>query len=189
MAKNITKELERAILEMPQKEKDKILLRLIDKNAILVEQLHYRLLEDDGFDLQVRKDKARASIRYYAGLGSSKYPKFVLKHLRAANSAITHFKRITGDKVGEIELYLELLTAALNTHTFILSYTLYHPEFDAIRMYLCNKLANVLKLIDKVHEDYRIEFAKSMDEVLEKMQADGMKKITKEFNFPTDFEA
>lgn len=40
-------ELKNAILDLPSKEKDKILLRLINKDETLVEHLHFQLLEDE----------------------------------------------------------------------------------------------------------------------------------------------
>lgn len=187
MAKNIDKDLEKAILEMPQKEKDKILLRLIDKNVILVEQLHYRLLEDEDYDLQVRKDKAIEAIVYFSKLGNVKYPKFILKHLRSANGSITHFKKITANKIGEIELYLILLNSFFENHSFITNYPLYHPDVNLIRLYLCNKLSALLKLIDKVHEDYKIEFAPALNKLLAQMQIGEFRSYAKEFKFPEDF--
>ena len=40
-------ELKNAILDLPSKEKDKLLLRLINKDETLVEHLHFQLLEDE----------------------------------------------------------------------------------------------------------------------------------------------
>ena len=46
-------ELKNSILDLPSKEKDKLLLRLINKDETLVEHLHFQLLEDEN-DLQDR---------------------------------------------------------------------------------------------------------------------------------------
>ena len=40
--------LRRALLELPQREKDQLLARLVAQDAVLTEQLAYRLLEGGG---------------------------------------------------------------------------------------------------------------------------------------------
>ena len=57
----IPKELEKAILSLAAKEKDKMLLKLIAKNDLLVQQLQYQLLENESF-LEERRDEIRKSI-------------------------------------------------------------------------------------------------------------------------------
>ena len=41
----INPELKRAILDLPEKERVKLLLKLIGKDAVLIKQLHYQLIE------------------------------------------------------------------------------------------------------------------------------------------------
>jgi hypothetical protein len=55
MPKNISKELEAAILNLTQKEKDRHLLRLIAKNNLLREQMQFTLLEEEN-DLGWRRE-------------------------------------------------------------------------------------------------------------------------------------
>ena len=40
-------ELKEAIIRLPQKEKDKLLIRLINKDQMLIKQLHFQLLENE----------------------------------------------------------------------------------------------------------------------------------------------
>ena len=54
-------ELKSAILDLPIKEKDKLLLRLINKDETLVEHLHFQLLEDEN-DLIDRTKKVYEKI-------------------------------------------------------------------------------------------------------------------------------
>lgn len=56
MSQKISSELQRAILTMPEKEKDKLLLRLIAKDAMLIKKLHHQLLEDESDALQQREE-------------------------------------------------------------------------------------------------------------------------------------
>ncbi len=47
MPTKIPDKLKKAIREMPETDKDKLLLRLVAKDALLVRQLNHRLLEDE----------------------------------------------------------------------------------------------------------------------------------------------
>ena len=52
----LTDQLKWAIVTMPGEEKDKLLLRLISKDDMLVKKLHHQLLEDDnGAKLKIIK--------------------------------------------------------------------------------------------------------------------------------------
>ncbi|RZK68367.1 MAG: FtsX-like permease family protein [Pedobacter sp.] len=53
------KDLKNAITDLPVKEKDKLLLRLVAKDKVLTEHLHYRLLEDET-DLEYRKEQLKS---------------------------------------------------------------------------------------------------------------------------------
>jgi len=57
MAK-IEKELQQAIVAMPQKEKDKLLLRLIGKDDILIQQLTFTLVEES-LTMESRRDDTK----------------------------------------------------------------------------------------------------------------------------------
>ena len=39
--------LKQAVLDLTEKEKNQLLIRLINKDQVLIEQLHFRLLEDE----------------------------------------------------------------------------------------------------------------------------------------------
>jgi DNA repair exonuclease SbcCD ATPase subunit len=55
-------ELKKAVLDLPQKEKDKLLVRLISKDKMLIKQLHFQLLEN-AEDLEERIEKLRKQLR------------------------------------------------------------------------------------------------------------------------------
>ncbi len=55
------KDLKMEIRSLPEKEKDKLLLRLIAKDKVLTEHLHFKLLEDES-DLGARHDKLHEEI-------------------------------------------------------------------------------------------------------------------------------
>ena len=80
-------ELKEAVLNLPAKEKDKLLVRLINKDKMLLKQLHYELLEDEAdledrifdlknaleslFDVNSNKVKNLPMYSNYKGLNSS----------------------------------------------------------------------------------------------------------------------
>ena len=55
------KDLKAAITAIPDKEKDKLLLRLIAKDKVLTEHLHFKLLEDES-DLEERHQLLKEEI-------------------------------------------------------------------------------------------------------------------------------
>ena len=55
------KDLKAAIIDLPLKEKDKLLLRLVAKDKVLTEHLHYKLLEDES-DLDFRKEHIKREV-------------------------------------------------------------------------------------------------------------------------------
>ncbi|MFC0181271.1 hypothetical protein ACFFJX_01240 [Pseudarcicella hirudinis] len=106
MAK-IEKELQSVILAMSSKEKDKLLLRLIAKDRVLLERLRFELLEESS-TIEERREEIRKAIDhlYQTPVYSSGY---LMMDIRSVNALITHHVKITKDKYGEVELTLRLL--------------------------------------------------------------------------------
>ena len=89
MFSKISPELKTAILELPEKEKDKLLLRLIRKDRTLIQQLHFQLLEGPT-DLEDRHERTLKLVnleidRIEKQLGARKYynPRDLLLDLRS----------------------------------------------------------------------------------------------------------
>ena len=57
----IPKEVEEAIKEMPEREKDKLLLRLIRKDELLIRKLEYELLGDES-DMVFAREEIKEGI-------------------------------------------------------------------------------------------------------------------------------
>jgi len=187
MAKKIEKELEQAIILMNAKEKDKLLIRLISKDKILVEKLQYKLLEDPIIDLKIRKEETLEEIAYYSDLPFLNR-KEVLKELRIANSKINHFKKITADKLGEIELTLSMITSFLENHLFIQTLSFFDIHTENIRDFLCKKLNASIGLIDKLHEDYKIEFHEKVNAIIYIFFHSELKSNALNLSIPQEFE-
>ena len=111
------KDLKEAIIALPGKEKDKLLLRLIAKDKILTEHLHFKLLENET-DLVERKNVIKADIdKSVIHLRNADF-KDGLYYLRQFNTRVNHFFKITKDSFGEAELKVYLMNSfKISYHT------------------------------------------------------------------------
>ncbi|KPM50052.1 hypothetical protein [Jiulongibacter sediminis] len=162
MPKNIPKELEKEILGLPQKDKDRHLLRLISRNKLLLEQMKYDLMEDEA-DLYLRKEALREHI---LGVMAKPFPgtAFFLKAFRKLSTEITWHRRVAKDKYGEVDMQILCLEQAFEKqirHVGVMS-----RKGDVLRTYMVKKALSVLKMINALHEDYRIDFAGRMNQIL-----------------------
>ena len=162
MPKNISKELQSAILNLSQKEKDRHLLRLIAKNNLLREQMQYTLLEDES-DLSWRRDEIKDLIDSLFSRNYS-YVGVLLKDIRTVSAKITWHRRVTKDKYGEAELAIALLEIILKNHSNQINK--YSKKADSLKVYLVRKAIAVIKYILALEEDYHIDFIERMNEVL-----------------------
>ena len=102
------KDLKTAITELPVKEKDKLLLRLVAKDKVLTEHLHYKLLEDET-DLEDRKERIKADVEEQVLELKKLNAKEALVKVRKMITSVNHFYKVTKDPVGEVELKLFIL--------------------------------------------------------------------------------
>lgn len=151
-----TDALSLAIKSLPTREKDKLLLRLIRKDKILVEQLHYQLIEGGETQLDRRK---QVSFLIEELLDRPSHPlPTLLKVIREANRHIQHHVKITKDSYGEVALYMELLNHLFAYHGAVCrSRTFSHRK---INQWLDHRIPWLAKKYAKLEEDYRLDFEK-----------------------------
>ncbi|MCD8540840.1 MAG: hypothetical protein LRY55_14535 [Leadbetterella sp.] len=168
--KKITPELEEAILNLPQKEKNKLLIRLVNKDSLLTEQLQYRLLENTEADLRYRILDIKESID--AAFGTQRMPlKDILSHTREKVGLINRFAKVTKDKQGELELLIHLFlasNAAFDQHRVTLRDFLLKTKY---KQYGSSKTEKMKLLLDVLHEDYRIEFEEDLAQIINAINA------------------
>jgi hypothetical protein len=184
MPKNISKELEVAILSIPQKDKDKLLLRLIAKNDILTEQLHYKLLENEE-DLRMRREELKEFTLKYL---KKKYPygQTLLSEIREINSAISRHKRVTTDKYGEIELVVNMFLVVFQYQDKHLE--TYSAKIDKLTSYLVKRAISLLKTFDTLHEDYKFDFTNDLNDILAFMHSKATTYYAKQLNLPRSID-
>jgi hypothetical protein len=160
--KKLSDELKAAILELPSKEKNKLLLRLITKDDLLTEQLHYQLLENTSTDLAYRITEIKETLVFPDARLSMKD---IMAQWREKSSRITRFYKVTKDKKGELELLLALTQAAHKAYTHHRT-TL--REFHLRLKFKENGLKKVEKmntLLQSLHEDYRMEYESDLEQI------------------------
>lgn len=167
--------LKQEILGLPEKEKNQLLIRLINKDQVLIEQLHFRLLEDE-HDLIQRFDDLKSEIETalsdnFKMIMNARYAdkgKLYLRLIRGLSSKINHYSKVTKDTYGEIRLRTVLLI--LST----LKFQSIQSEDSVIgykaRLYQVSKIKTMITLFGKLHEDlkydYSTEFYKDLEHVI-----------------------
>ena len=165
-------ELKQAILDLTEKEKNQLLIRLINKDQVLIEQLHFRLLEDE-FDLIKRYEELKDEIlenlnSEFIKISNTKYTskgKAYLRLIRTLSAKITHFAKITKSTSYELELRAILLIKSSEIFKSI-------QNEDSVfgyksRAYQVTKIKAIIKLLEKLHEDLRYDFLFNYSDDLE----------------------
>ena len=155
-------DLKKAIVHMPGVEKDKLLLRLIAKDAILTEKLQFELVER-GQTVDERRELIRQFIRRTADLHQDT-PGWVMMDMRTVSGYITRHLKVTKDKYGEVELMLYMLNTFYDFNAHLLHK--YNTRSDKAAEYIAKRTEQVLKKAVKLDPDYHIEFADEINKLL-----------------------
>lgn len=154
----LSPELKEAVSDLSHKEKDRLLFRLLPKDAALVEQLIFKLLED-GETTELRRESLWVDIEGYLHNAIESYyrPGYLLLDLRSCSGLINAHVRTTRDKYGEVQVSLRALLMvfdALENHL---------QEASSMRMrtfapYVVKRSFKLLRLVSKLHEDLQFDF-------------------------------
>ena len=176
--------MRRALLDLPQKEKDQLLTRLVAQDAVLTEQLAFRLLEGpDALDVR------RAALRLQVDdpvRGYHQTPNDLLVILRQLQARLAYHARITEDAFGEVALSLRLL-ANVFAHQPALVSRLYGPT-QPLLQHLVRRTQETLRQAGKLHADYHLELADSANAVLAGLFASGAAPLAREAGLPARLE-
>lgn len=158
-----SKEFKAALSQFSSKEKDKLIFRLLKKDKLLSKKLYFELIEEETTD-----DKRNTMESYLKEriTDLSKHignPKYFLVLVRKLSGEITEHVKVTTDKFGDVFLNLFLVNTILE-HNDKLS----RQRFDAVYklyIYLINKIIKALIQIQKLDEDYWLEFDKILTDI------------------------
>ncbi len=175
--------LKKAILEMPEKERNKLLLRLVNKDKVLVDRLHFELIEDAA-TLPERRAAIKNEIGRVAAM-SQHSAGWIMMDMRSLSGDITRHVKITKDKYGEIELNVTLLNSFLEKHPKQLQN--HTGRSDKCALYIAKKAESTLKLLAKLDEDYYVDFETEVNKLLQFVHTMCPRPHAQRMNLPKDW--
>lgn len=159
-----TKAFKEAISCLPDKEKDKLLLRLLKKDPILAKRLEFELVSAQSVDEKRAEMEDRIIERvkeFSEGFYSLGYLNMDIRFL---SGDITEYVKITKDKFGEASLNLLLLKEVLRHTNHHIASSRWNTKFKKIGVALLARAFKILTLIQKLDQDYFIEFENNLEE-------------------------
>ena len=178
-------DLRRALFDLPQKEKDQLLARLVAQDAVLTEQLAHRLLEGpDG--VENRRDSLRQQVDDPVR-GYHQTPNDLLVILRQLQARLAYHARITDDAFGEVELSLRLLANVFQHQPELVARL--HGPTQPLLQHLVRRTQEAIKQANKLHADYHLELAEAATAVLAGLYASGAAPLAREAGLPRHWPA
>ncbi len=175
--------LKKAIVQMPIKEKDKLLLRLISKDKALADRLYFELIEGSS-TTQERRQEIKSKILRLAQMAQHT-PGWILMDMRTLSGDIAYHVKVTKDKYGEIELNLYLLNAffeyqadPLRTHT---------SRTEKVAMYMTKKAKTLLNRLNKLNSDYYVDFEQDVNRLLQQLHSMCTQPYARQMNIPREW--
>lgn len=174
MTLNQQPELKEAILRQSQKEKDKLLIRLINKDKRLMEQLHYLLLEDEN-DLYSRILKGKGKLenvfsRAVKGIEKqrqvNRYKEFTA-YLKSASGIVNEHAAITKNKESELDLRLMIVEWSFQTYPQFYEKAIRSAYNEAHFLYQTARIKTIVSLYSKLHEDLQFEYDERLSSILD----------------------
>ncbi|MEZ0538197.1 hypothetical protein [Fibrella arboris] len=179
----LSPDLKRAITYLPDKEKDKLLLRLVAKDPILTEKLEYELVENKT-TLDYRRKLIRDLTDRTAVL-SQDSPAWMMMDMRTVSGYITRHVKVTKDSYGEVDLTIHLLRSFFDNHADLLQRLSSRTEKCAI--YVAKRTDAILKKLNKLDPDYYLEFEDDMNKVLRYVYDSAAAHYARQLDTPTEW--
>lgn len=181
----LSPELRKALLALPQKEKDQLLARLVAQDGVLTEQLAFRLLEGDDA-LEERRHRLRTQVDDPVR-GYHQTPNDLLVVVRQLQARLSYHAKITGDLQGELELTLRLLSNVFRHQPGVVARL--HGPTQPLLQHLARRTHEALKQADKLHEDYHLELASAVNELLSQLHSSAAAPLARELGLPRQWKS
>lgn len=164
------KEFKDALLNLPVKEKDKLLLRLLKKDVPLADQLYFELVSTQ----TVEGRRAELEIMVSKRVSAMSKHRFsnhdLLSDMRSLSGEISKQVKITKDKFGEISLNLLMLNEILEANNQPIAHYS-RIKGHKFSLYVLARVFKILILIRAMHEDYLADFRQDLERLGELIQA------------------
>ena len=159
-------EFKAALSRLPEKEKDKLLFRLIKHDLKLANRLRFELLQEYTVEESRERIKNACEKAMERLLNAPKYDSSIdlLWWVRDLMAQINEHVATTRDKYGEIELPLFLINRALKVYVQkeMSQKSLYDTRME---QYFINKCMRTLLLIQKINRDFWMDFNEDLSEI------------------------
>lgn len=161
-------EFKQALSNLPDKEKDKLILRLLKRDHILANRLYFELIQP------ISKEELRENLiqDIECNLEKSKdeffLPWYAVSDLREISGKISKHLAITKDKYGEVLLQLTMIDVYLKKN--IESLKMCNLELiHKLSVYIISRLYKLLGQMLKFDPDLRYDFKEFMETIGENM--------------------
>ena len=116
-------DFKKALQELPEKEKDKLILRLLRRDLDLAEKLYFELVDTDTIEDKRRVMEINISKQIHRFSENFHSLDYIAIEMRNISGKISHHVKITKDKFGEISLNLQMLNEVIEQNAFSLSHS------------------------------------------------------------------
>jgi hypothetical protein len=157
-------EFKDALNRLPEKEKDKLIVRFLRKDKKLAKRMHFELVSTDSPEERRAIVKQRIHVMTLKFAKEFHSPGYLHADLRFLSGDINDHVHTTKDKVGDIELQLYLVSEIL-THAHDDLLLARHGHTQKLYVYLISKVYKTLMLLNKLHEDLRYDFKEQVEEL------------------------
>ena len=179
----LSPDLKRAITYLSDKEKDKLLIRLIGKDPVLTEKLEYELVEN-----KTTLDQSRQLIRDFTDRTatlSQDSVGWMMMDMRTVSGYISRHIKVTKDAYGEVDLTIHMLNAFFDHHADLLQRLNSRTEKCAI--YVAKRTDAILKKLNKLDPDYYMEFEENMNKLLRYVYASAAANYARQLDTPAEW--
>lgn len=174
-------DFKKALQELPDKEKDKLILRLLRRDMDLAEKLYFELVDTDSIEDKRRIMEVTISKQIKRFSENFHSLDYIAVEMRSISGKISHHVKITKDKFGEISLNLQMLNEVIEQNTFSLTHS--KPKKSAkFYNYVIVRTFKILLLIDVLHDDFLLEFKEDLNRLGENISKNKMLLKTAIYN-------
>jgi hypothetical protein len=174
-------EFKRALQELSEKEKDKLILRLLRRDMDLAEKLYFELVDTDSIEDKRRIMEINISKQIHRFSENFHSLDYIAIEMRNISGKISHHVKITKDKFGEISLNLQMLNEVIEQNDFSLTHS--KPQKSAkFYNYVIVRTFKILLLIQALHEDFLLDFKEDLNRLGVNISKDKMLLKTANYN-------
>lgn len=174
-------EFKRTLQELPEKEKDKLILRLLRRDLDLAEKLYFELVDTDSIEDKRRIMEINISKQIHRFSENFHSLDYISIEMRNISGKISHHVKITKDKFGEISLNLQMLNEVIEQNDFSLMHS--KPQkSNKFYNYVIVRTFKILLLIQALHEDFLLDFKEDLNRLGVNISKDKMLLKTANYN-------